>query len=132
MLVDDEGWAEADAGFAAAENEEAAFEGEVYYLVAHCTYWRAALLVFYQLNADHEASATNIAYGGVFGDPGAQAGEDGFAYGGGVLEAFALEDVQRGEGGGDADGVAAEGAGVRAGNPAHDFGAGHGDADVPA
>jgi hypothetical protein len=47
VLVDDEGWAEADAGLAAAENEEAALEGKVDYLIAHCAYWRAALLVFY-------------------------------------------------------------------------------------
>lgn len=129
MLVDDQRGAEADAGFAAAKDEEAALEGQFDYFVAHGACGGAGLLVFYDLDADHEAAASDVAYGGVFGDPGAEAGEHGFAYGGGILHGFALDDVQRGEGGGDADGVAAEGAGVGARNPVHDLGAGHADAE---
>ena len=86
-------------------------------------------LVFDDLDADHEAAAANVADDGMLGDPGAEALEHLFADGGGVLHAFAFEDVHGGEGGGDADGVAAEGAGVGAGDPVHDFGAGHADAE---
>src|ERR1700761_8428103 len=119
VLVDDERGTEADGGFAAAEDEEAAFEGEIDDLVAHRSYRCAGLFVFDEFDADHEAATANVADGGVFGDPGTKAREDFFADGGGVLAAFALEDVHGGEGGGDADWVAAEGAGVRAGDPAH-------------
>ena len=128
MLVDDEWRTETDGGFAATKDEKAALEGEIDYLVAHGSYWCAGLLVFDELNADHEASAANVADGWVFGDPCTKALEHLFAYGGGVLQAFALEDVHGGDSGGDADGVAAEGAGMRAGDPVHDFSFRHADA----
>ena len=72
-LVDDERWAEADAGFAAAEDQEAAFEGEVDDLVAHGAGGRAGFLIFDDLDTDHEAAAADFADDGVFGDPGAEA-----------------------------------------------------------
>jgi hypothetical protein len=112
VLVDDERGTEADGSFAAAEDEEAALEGEIDDLVAHGAYRRAGLFIFDEFDADHETATANVANGGMFGNPGTKAREHLFANGCGVLEAFALEDVQRGKGSGDADWVAAEGAGV--------------------
>src|ERR1700742_1829102 len=62
VLVDDEGWTEADAGFAAAEDEKAALEGEIDDLVAHGTGGGAGLLVLHDLDADHESATAYIAY----------------------------------------------------------------------
>lgn len=128
VLVDNERGTEADACFAASEDKEAAFEGEIDDLVAHRSYRRAGLFVFDQFDADHEAATTNVADCGMFGYPGTEAREHLFANGRGVLEAFALEDVHGGKGGGDADGIAAEGAGMGAGDPVHDVGFCHADA----
>jgi len=112
VLVDDEWRTETDGGFAATKDEKAALEGEIDYLIAHGSYWCAGLLVFDEFDADHEASSANVTDGGMLGYPSVQAFEHLFAYGSGVLHAFALEDVHGGESSGDADGVSAEGAGV--------------------
>src|SRR6266568_1673510 len=82
------------------------------------------VFVGYHLDADHEAAATDIAHEGKALRPVVGAGEDVFAYVVGVLHGFALEDVDGGKGGGNRYGVSAEGGGVGAGNPVHDFGAG--------
>ena len=44
-------------------------------------------------------------------------------FGGVVQQAFFFDYIERSERGGDADWIASEGGGVRAGNPVHDFGA---------
>src|SRR5205823_8260296 len=118
---DDQWRAEANAGFAAAEDEEAALEREIDDLVAEGTGGGAGFLVLNDFDADHEAAAANFADDGVFGDPGAEALEHLFTNGRGILHAFALDDIHGGERSGDADRVAAKGAGMRAGNPVHDF-----------
>src|SRR5271154_7029725 len=64
LLVDDEGRAEADAGFAAAEDEQAALEGEIDDLVAHGAGGCAGFLVFLStlddLDADHQTAAADV------------------------------------------------------------------------
>ena len=61
MLVDDERRAEANAGFAAAKDQQAALEGEIDDLVAHRTDRCAGFLVFDHLDADHQAAAAHFA-----------------------------------------------------------------------
>src|ERR1700722_12073827 len=73
VLVDDERGTEADTGFAAAEDEEAALEGEINDLVAHGAYWCSGLFVFDEFDADHEAATADVADGGMFGYPGTKA-----------------------------------------------------------
>src|ERR1700677_255218 len=86
VLVDDERGTEANGGFAAAEDEEAALEGEIDDLVAHGADGRAGLFIFYEFDADHEAATANVSDGGMFGYPGTKAREHLFADGCGVVE----------------------------------------------
>src|ERR1700734_484604 len=97
LLFGDERGAETDAGFAAAEDEEAALEGEFDDLVAHGTCRCAGFVVFDYLKSDHQAAAADFAYGGVFGNPWAKTLEHGSADSRGIFDTLALDDVHGGE-----------------------------------
>src|SRR5271170_3028734 len=101
LLVDDERGAETDAGLAATEDEEAALEGELDDLVAHGSGGGAGFLIFNDLEADHQAAAADFTNGEVFCDPRTQALEHLFADSRCVFNALTLDDVHRGERGGD-------------------------------
>src|ERR1700728_2847937 len=129
VLVDDERRGKADGVFSAAEDEEAALEGEIDNAVAQERGGFPGLLILHDFDADHEAASTDVANDGMFCRPVVQAREHLLALSFSVGEALALEDVDGRERGGDADGVAAEGGGVGARFPVHDGGAGHADAE---
>jgi len=129
VLVDDERRREADGVFAAAEDEKATLEGQIDDAIADKGRGFTGALVFDDLDADHETASADVTDDRMFGRPVAETGEDVLALPFGVGHAFAFEDVNGRQCGGDADGIAAEGGGVGAGLPVHDGGARHADAE---
>lgn len=71
VLINDQRRTQADAGFAAAEDEQAAFEGEVDDFVAHGPDRCTGFLIFDDLDTDHQAAAADVTDVRELLDPGA-------------------------------------------------------------
>src|SRR6185312_3636707 len=126
----DERRGDTDGAGAASEKQDAAFEGEFQNAVALFGRSGPGLFIGDDFYADHEATAADIAHQFVFCGPISEALEHVVANFGGVFQqALVFDHVERSESSGQADGIASEGGGVGAGDPVHDFGAAHGDAE---
>src|SRR5215472_11248880 len=113
--------------FAGAEIQDTALERQLDDAIALIVGPGAALLVLHDLHADHQPPAANVADHGMLLDPIARPLHDAIAHGRGVAHALALENVERGQRGLNAYGIAAESGGVRTRHPVHDFGSRHRD-----
>ena len=115
---------DADGARPAAQEENAPLEGQFDDAVALGRAIFLRLLVFDDFDADHQAAAANVAHDFVLLRPVRHALHHVIADFGGVLhQLLAFDHVEGGQRGRDADRIAAEGGGVRAGDPVHDFGA---------
>src|SRR5579863_3494330 len=110
ILGDDQRRRDADGARAATQEENSAFEGELHDFVALLGGIFFGLLVFDDLNADHETAAAHIADYAVPVRPAFHALEHVIANFSAVAQqVFALNDVHGGQRGRDANWISAEG-----------------------
>ena len=93
VLVGYEWGREADGGFSAPENQQAALEGQLDDTITPLSGNFARGLILDDLDADHQAAPAYLAYDGVFCRPLPQAGEHLVAEFCSVGNAFAFEDI---------------------------------------
>src|SRR5256714_2825 len=130
FFCDHQGWTDADCAGAASQEEDAVLEGLFYNSIALGAGVFLGELVFHDIDADHESAAAHVAYQLQLLRPVGHTLQQVVADFGGVREQmFFLDYVEGRERGSNAYRIAAEGGGVPTGNPVHDFGAGHGNAE---
>src|SRR6185437_2554445 len=95
VLIQDERRSQPDGGFSAAEDEQPALKGQLNNAVAPCSSGLARLLVFDDLNADHQAAPAHVADDFMRLRPGAESVQHLAADVGGIGHSFALNNVQR-------------------------------------
>src|SRR6266849_9618157 len=117
LFVDDQRRGEADSVGAGAEDEQALVEGEVDDRAAQVGGFFLSALVADDFDADHETAAANVAHDFEFFGPVGHAREEIVAHAARVLFVLGFDEFHGGERGGDAHGIAAERAAVRAGLP---------------
>src|SRR6266702_3987087 len=128
LAPDEQRRTQPDAGFATAQQKQAMLERQIDHVIAQRRNRIAALLILNQFDGEHQSAPAGVAYIGILLNPGMEARQHPSADCGGVLQAFALENVEGGERSGNGHRIAAKRAGMRTRRPVHDFGARHADA----
>src|SRR6185312_5663386 len=94
MLIQDERRSQPDGGFSAAEDKQPAFKGQLNDAVAPRSGGLARLLVFDDLDADHQPAPAHVADDFMRLRPGEESVQHPAADLGGVGHSFALNNVQ--------------------------------------